>query len=265
MTCCNPLQTRTLTTIWLDRKCTQVIKQTSVDPVTAVATVTYLDYRTLPPVPITGTIELGPCVVGAEKAVTKDIESVTVCDPDGNPVLVQYNTTVVPPAVLSATMLTTGAAYTGAMSDLVTCIGKATEADPRTMCDAGTTFLRFFVMEGGVPTGVTFDRTLGGEQYMVTDEAGLSVGNCIAQTMQTMSSVTAAEFANPVECTSFAVTKPDCCDVVVETSIGVIPIPAGVTSYATQAYKEPFVVTAVSAVGIGCDPADVWVTFNLSA
>lgn len=264
MTCCNPLQTRILATIWLDGTCTQVIKQTSVDPATAVATVTYLDYTTMPPVPITGAIELGPCVVGEKKAVTKDIEAVTVCDPDGNPVLVQYDMTAVPPAVLSATVLTTGAAYTGAMTDLVTC-GSTTEADPRTMCDGGTTFLRFFVMKDGEPTGVTFDRTLSGAPYTVTDEAGLSVGNCIAQTTQAMSSVSAAAFTDPVECTSFAVVKPDCCDVQVQTSIGVITIPADVTSYATQAYKDPFSVTAATATGSGCDPADVSLTFNLSA
>lgn len=264
MTCCNPLSQTIFATGWVNGECRQVLKRTTTDPDTAAITVTYLDPSVVPPALITDVVEPGPCRVGDEKEVPRDVEFVVVCDPDDNQVLVQFNAKKVPPQVMSATVLTTGAPYTGPMDVLAVCGGKGTEADPRTMCDQGTTFIRFFVMEDGEPTGVVFDRTLNGTPYTVTDEAGLKVGNCAPVVTQSMSSTSAQAFTGPVECTSFAVSKPDCCELTIMTSVGEIVLPAGVTSYATQVYKDPFTVTVVTATGVGCDPAEVSLTFNRS-
>lgn len=265
MSCCNKFERVVFATAFVDGTCKRVLKVTTTDPVTAAVTVSYRDPSTNPPTPITGTIEPGPCTVGEEKAAKRDMELVTVCDPDGNSVLIQYDTTVIPIAVKSATVLTTGAPYTGAMSALVPCGGKTVEADPITMCDAGTVFLRYVVMEDGAPTGVTFDKTLSGVDYTVTDEAGLTVGNCPAATATPMlSSTDAASFVGPVDVTSFAVSKPACCVVTITTSIGTIEVQDKVQDYATQVYKEPFTVSAVAASGVGCGAADVKLTFNRS-
>lgn len=59
-----------------------------------------------------------------------------------------------------------GTAFTGDTANLVQCGNiDNPEADPREMCDGQTTFIRWYLLEDGEPTGTTFDTDLSGAPY----------------------------------------------------------------------------------------------------
>lgn len=59
-----------------------------------------------------------------------------------------------------------GVAYTGNPAALVACPTVEVASSPEPMCDAGTTFWRWYVTKAGKPTGVFFDTSLAGAPYV---------------------------------------------------------------------------------------------------
>lgn len=62
----------------------------------------------------------------------------------------------------------TGAEWTGDATTLEGCGGKALESEAIEMCDNGITFLRWHVIEDGIPTGQSIDTDLAGATYTPT-------------------------------------------------------------------------------------------------
>lgn len=61
---------------------------------------------------------------------------------------------------------------------------------------------------------------------------------------------------------NFSFTKPECCKVLVETSIGNFTIPANIQSYVTSDFKCTFTVNNVSVVSGTCSLSDVHIIGN---
>lgn len=115
--------------------------------------------------------ELGACPAPAE------FDTSILCDPGtGDPVIVvtTYSGAGVPS---SNAYNIDGTPYAGSIAALVICSGATIESDPREMCDSGvTTFIRWFVLDNGEPTGATFDTNVDGSPY--TPTGTVTLGRC---------------------------------------------------------------------------------------
>lgn len=265
MTSCCGVPFKRRMTAKVDGMCRSVLEVKNFDSTGAV-TISY-EYPTVPPTPVTGTVVLDDCIPTNDPPPPEpphDFEVVIRCAPDGSQILLQYDVSVAPMTVVAMIDATTGTPWTGDITTLVKCPSGEVESDPVLMCDGGVQFIRHITKKQGEPTGAAFDTDLKGALYTVTNEAAVTVGACAPAVAPFMGSTSAAAFTPPVECTSFAVSKPECCELAITTSVGEITLQVGVTSYATQVYKDPFTVTAVTATGVGCDPAEVSLTFNRS-
>lgn len=180
-----------------------------------------------------------------------DYEVVTRCDPDTDAqILIQYDVSVSPPAVVAMIDLTTGEAWTGDVTTLQSCGGASAESDPVLMCDGGVEFLRHIVKTNGEPTGVKFDTKLDGTLYTVVDEAGLKVGACAAEVVcePDISSATADDLSLLRPGHSISVQKGNCCKIKVTTSAGAFIVAKTVTGYSTGNFKCPVSVSAVEVL-----------------
>lgn len=132
----------------------------------------YTDADGVPIAPLPGDVFTpGSCSPATE------FDSVVLCDPVTDvPVIVviTYNNIGVPTA--NGYNLD-GTPYVGVIANLVQCPGVTTEADPQLMCDNGaTTFIRWYVMDNGQPTGVFFDTDMAGVPYVPVGPVQL--GSC---------------------------------------------------------------------------------------
>lgn len=158
----------------------------------------------------------------------------------------------------------TGLEWTGDPATLEGCGGKPLESEQELFCDAGTEFFRWYVIEDGEPTGQYIDTDFAGAPYTVTDEAGIKRGACVAESENSVSSVTGNDLSGLEPGTSFAVYKNECCSLKLTTSIGTIIIPKTATAYSTQIFKTAFTIDAVEVVDGTCDLATVTIISNLS-
>jgi hypothetical protein len=224
------------------------------------------------PVPVDGMVGTLMQVVQAPGTVFKvqtcdpaaDRELVKRCDPDsGDEILFQWDVSVVPPELLSATNLNTGAPFTGDAKELVSCGGGA-DVEQEVFCDNGTPFIRWFVMDSqGKPTGTYFDTDYKGVAYTpVESPLPIVRGDCVAATIETISSATGDDLSALLPGKSFSFTKPECCVVEVDTSIGSFILGKGVQVYSTRLYESPFTVNSVTVISGACTPASVNVIQN---
>ncbi len=126
--------------------------------------------------------------VAASGCVDTDNESdvIAMCDngvtflrhvmkKDGVPTGVKYDTTKAnsPYAVSNESGVTIGECSATAVVQVI-------ESDIVAMCDNGTTFLRHILKIDGVPTGVKYDTTKANASYTVSNESGVTIGECSA-------------------------------------------------------------------------------------
>ena len=107
-----------------------------------------------------GAIVAGTCAAAGE------FDTVVLCDPvTFLPIFVVITYTLGVPSAIAYN--SNGTVYAGAINSLVQCPDATITSDPEQMCDGGTTnFLRHYVTNNGVPTGVFFDTTLTGVAYI---------------------------------------------------------------------------------------------------
>lgn len=197
----------------------------------------------------------------------KDIEKVVLCDKNTDHKVAVISDLTDPAApIVTFWDLNTGAPWTGAIDDLVQCPDVDLESDPMEMCDGGVEFLRWIVKKDGEPTGAKFDTDKAGAPYVVTDEANVSFGKCVAAVVcePTISSAPANTLAGLLPGTSVSVQKTNCCTLKVTTSAGSFIVSKDVTGYSTGDFKCPVTVTGVEILSGTCDLADVIVTTQFS-
>lgn len=159
----------------------------------------------------------------------------------------------------------TGAEWTGDPATLEACSGTTFESDPIEMCDAGTTFLRWIVKDGGKPTGVKFDTDLTGTAYVVTDESGVTAGKCdTGSCAPTISSAYGDTLAGLLPGTSVSIQKNNCCALKVTTSAGAFIVSKDVTGYSTGDFKCAVSVISIEVLSGTCSLGDVIVTTQFS-
>jgi hypothetical protein len=193
----------------------------------------------------------------------KDTEKVVLCDKNtDHKVAVITDLTDPSSPVVTFWDLNTGAPWVGDVDDLVACADIDLESDGTDMCDAGTPFLRWYIKKNGEPTGDYFDTDLGGQPYVVTDEAGVTRGECVPAVV-CEPGITSA-FANDLSTLqpghSVAIQKTNCCAIKVTTSAGSFIVSKDVTGYSTGNFDCPVTVTAVDILSGTCDKADIVVT-----
>jgi hypothetical protein len=196
-----------------------------------------------------------------------DVETVTLCDPSNDHQIVfQYDMSTVPPTLLSAFDMMTGAVFTGDPATLEVCGNAAVESDPQEMCDNGVQFIRWFVMKKGVPTGVHYDTDKAGAAYTVTNEAAVTFGKCVAVEVcePTISSAPGNALGTLLPGSSVSIQKSNCCVLKVTTSAGSFIVSKDVTGYSTGDFKCMVTVTAVEILSGACNLADVIVTTQFS-
>lgn len=82
--------------------------------------------------------------------------------------------------------LATGAVWAGdPATDLSECSGTSLESEVREMCDSGTTFLRWYAIQDGSPTGTSIDTDLDGAPYTVTGTVSLGACNAVLEELNT--------------------------------------------------------------------------------
>jgi hypothetical protein len=226
------------------------------------------------PVPVTGEPGQLTAVVQAAGTVfkvqlcdsAKDKDKVVLCDKttgDKVAVITKYEE---PDPVTTFWNISKGEEWTGDPSDLVTCPDVDFETDGTDMCDAGTPFIRWYLKKDGKPTGDYFDTDLGGQPYVVTNEAGVKRGECVPDVVcePTISSAPGDTLAGLLPGTSISVQKSNCCSLKVNTSAGSFIVSKDVTGYSTGDFKCPVTVTGVEILSGTCDRADVIVTTQFS-
>lgn len=118
-------------------------------------------------------------VVPGACASAVEFDTLALCDPATLlPVFIvtRYSPLGVP---TSAAFNPDGTPYPGPINGLVSCDTIDLESDALEMCDGGaTSFVRWVVKRNGVPTGVSFDTTLGLAPYVPTGV--VTVGRCAA-------------------------------------------------------------------------------------
>ena len=195
-----------------------------------------------------------------------DRELVKRCDPvTGAEVLFQWDVTVSPPVLLSATDLTTGAPWAGDPKTLTTCGGSGLESDPEVFCDGTNTFYRWFVKKDGVPTGVTFDTTLTGIDYVplgpvtpgvcVTAIAPPEISDAFGDDLSTL-----LPSDNFIFDASTACSSPPCVYQIV-TDAGTFRVRAG-SAITTKTFSSKVTVQSVSVLSGGCSLADLHIIGN---
>jgi hypothetical protein len=130
------------------------------------------------------------------------------------------------------------------------------------MCDAGTPFLRWYIKKNGEPTGDYFDTDLGGQPYVVTDEAGVKRGECVPDVVcePGIWSATGDDLSTLQPGHSIAIQKAACCLVRITTSAGAFLVRKGMTAYSTADFACPVTVESVEIVEGKCTLSDVIVT-----
>lgn len=193
---------------------------------------------------------------------SKDRDKVVLCDKntgDKVAVITKYEE---PDPVTTFWNISKGEVWTGDPSDLVTCPDVDFETDGTDMCDAGTPFIRWYLKKDGEPTGDYFDTDLGGQPYVVTDEAGVTRGECVPAVI-CEPGITSA-FANALGTLqpghSVSIQKTNCCAIKVTTSAGSFIVSKDVTGYSTGNFDCTVTVTGVEVLSGTCALADIVVT-----
>lgn len=126
-------------------------------------------------------VPLRVCITSSD---VLEFDHTIMCEIDGSGVptgvkvlvVITYDQSGVP--TTTYTNLLTGAAWLGdPETDLASCDdGTDIELEKTAMCDSGTDFIRWYVIENGSPSGVYYDTDLTGASYTVT--GSVSVGTC---------------------------------------------------------------------------------------
>lgn len=156
----------------------------------------------------------------------------------------------------------TGEEWTGDPATLEGCGGKPIESEQELFCDNGVEFLRWFVIEDGMPTGQYVDTDFTGAPYTVTDEANVKRGACVPVEVcePTISSAPGNALGTLLPGTSVSIQKNNCCSLRVTTSAGSFIVAKEVTGYSTGDFKCPVTVTGLEILSGTCNLADVIVT-----
>jgi hypothetical protein len=154
----------------------------------------------------------------------------------------------------------TGAEWTGDPATLEGCGGKTLESEKELMCDNGTEFFRWFVIEDGEPTGAYVDTNLNGAPYTVTGTP--KVGACVPVVVcaPSISSAPADTLSGLLPGHSISIQKNNCCAIRVTTSAGSFIVSKDVTGYSTGDFDCPVTVTGVTVLSGTCTLADIIVT-----
>jgi hypothetical protein len=199
---------------------------------------------------------------------SQDRELVKRCDPDtGAEILFQWDVTTTPPTLLSATDLTTGAAWAGDAATLVSCGGPALESDDRDVCVDGVSLSQWVVKKDGEPTGVVYYTDAAGQLVAVPATAVITVGACAAAALEPEISDgfgddlgTLLPSDNFIFDATAACSTPPCVFEIV-TDAGTFRIRAG-SAITTKTFSSKVTVQSVSVLSGTCSIADLHIIGN---
>ena len=194
---------------------------------------------------------------------TPEFDVFTLCNPvDGSVVVasVTYSITGVPTTTY---YLPTGALYVGPTP--VNCAGGQLESDPQEICVNGnTSLIQWVVKDNGQPTGAVYYTDLSGTVVGAPGAGTFTFGACPTVCLPTISDAFADDLSTLLPGTSFVITKPDCCKILVTTSAGTFTLREKETYYATTDFKCPITVTGITIVSGTCSSADIHIISNFN-
>ena len=104
-----------------------------------------------------------------------------------------------------------------------------------------------------------------GANWTATAPASFTLGYCVIPDLTKLPSITEA-FANDLSTLSeghnFSITKPACCKIKVNTSIGSFHILSGVQFYSSSDFQNTVTINSIEVVGSNCSLEDVHIISN---
>lgn len=94
------------------------------------------------------------------------------------------------------------------------------------------------------------------------DIALINNANCAAPLSPTISDAFANDLSSLLSGNSFSITKPECCTLLVDTSIGTFRVIKGIKAYSTSEYHAPFTINSISIVSGNCTLDNVHIISN---
>ncbi|MBK7806816.1 MAG: hypothetical protein IPJ51_11005 [Saprospiraceae bacterium] len=194
---------------------------------------------------------------------SSEADTLLLCDPvSGNLVIavVTYSVTNVPTATY---FNPNGTPYVGPTP--VNCAGGQLESDPQEICVNGnTSLIQWVVKDNGQPTGAVYYTDLSGTVVGAPGAGTFTFGACPTVCLPTISDAFADDLSTLLPGTSFVITKPDCCKILVTTSAGTFTLREKETYYATTDFKCPITVTGITIVSGTCSSADIHIISNFN-
>lgn len=141
------------------------------------------------------------------------------------------------------------------------------ESDAQLICVAGnppTQLVQWVVKLDGVPNGTVVYTDLSGTQVAAPGAGTFTFGACPTVCLPTISDAFADDLSTLLPGTSFVITKPDCCKILVTTSAGTFTLREKETYYATTDFKCPITVTGITIVSGTCSSADIHIISNFN-
>lgn len=121
------------------------------------------------------------------------------------------------------------------------------ESDPVKICSLGVEYILWVVKEDGVPTGEVYFTDKGGQVVPPIPVNDYTVGNCNVSDPAVWSG-DATQVGSSIEAHSFSIYKPECCLIEVQTSVGNIIIPQGLTYYSSITFDSLVSVTGINVL-----------------
>ena len=185
-----------------------------------------------------------------------------LCDPTTSAIViatVSYSPTGVPTTTFYNL---DGTPYVGLPP--IRCSGVVLESDPIEGCASNVTYFQWVVKDNGQPTGTVYYTDLSGTVVGAPGAGTFTFGACPTVCLPTISDAFADDLSTLLPGTSFVITKPDCCKILVTTSAGTFTLREKETYYATTDFKCPITVTGITIVSGTCSSADIHIISNFN-
>ena len=145
---------------------------------------------------------------------------------------------------------------------IVSCETSGKDREILSVCVDGKTWTKIIVFEDGLP--ITF-LWLDDTDTLTSSPDPLLINNANCKVcLPTISDAFADDLSTLLPGTSFVITKPDCCKILVTTSAGTFTLREKETYYATTDFKCPITVTGITIVSGTCSLADIHIISNFN-
>ena len=141
----------------------------------------------------------------------------------------------------------------------INCDNPSLESDAVDICVLGLNWNQWIIKSNGIPTGAIYYTDELGE--LQPAPASFQKGKCISCDSN-ISFATGDDLSTLSESNNFLITKPSCCEITVETSIGTFILRDGVSSYSTTDFNCLVTVDNITVNSGDCLPIDIHIIGN---